>query len=772
MNNVVGGSVVWDLNINDKGFTKGLQGAKDAVNKAAQDVDGVVSNLSQSVSSAFKRAEDSSLKFATGLGAVTAGLVGAIGFGVKVAADVETARQGFVTLLGSVEAADAAINQIRRDAAQTPFEFSGLVRANQLLTQVTKDSDRSEKLLLNVGKALSAAGKSGAELDNVIVNLQGIANTASISALDIKQFGFAGINILELLADQYGVTKEAAAEMVKESDDAFGDLEKAFEKAGTGSGKFARAFVDQAGTFNQLRSNFSDVTSQIAADIVVQTGIFDAVKKAFSGLIDTLQRLQPSIVQGIKDFMQFIVDNGPVVAGIILGGLAPAFAGLATAIGTAVINLAPFIAAGVLIAIAVKGIVDSLGGWQATQEKLNGVLSNLADIFNTYIRPAFEDLWSAIRDNLVPVLKDLWDAVGPILGPVLEALAKILGGALLVAIVAITKGITIMVNQFADGARNFGNTVTAIKDFVSSIPGAIDNFARGVQDSAQNISKFFTETIPNAISNLPNAIKTSLKESILSFVDFIGYVTGLVVYGIPKIVESVKIGIEQMGTDITNFFNALPQRIADTFMSVVESVRVGMSNARNDASNGANNIVESISSFFNTLPARASEAFGRTADTIIQRLREAFESAQAEVSTWPDRFRQWGRTVVTSFAQGIRDAVDSIVDAFRQGLDRARRVIEGHSPPKEGPFKNIDKWGFNVGQAWVDGMTEAINGVDLSSPTLQMAKLPARPENTSTQRGSGITINIDQMNVRDEGDIRRVSEELGFRIDMSPTFIG
>lgn len=474
MANLSGGSVIWKLDVDKANLSKGLSDAKNEVANAAKDIDGSISSIKKSgggLGQMFREAADESRNFALGLGAVAVAGFGAVGFGVQMAGDIETARQGFTTLLGSTEAADAAIAQIKKDAASTPFSFAGLVKVNQLLTQVTKDAPRSEAMILNVGKALAAAGKGGAELDNVSVNLQQIANTGKITEMDIRQFGFSGINILELLANYYGTTKEAASDMVKNSSDAFADLEGAFAKAGGAGGAFERAFIDQAGTFNQLMSNVGDIVSQTAAEIVVSTGIFDAVKNALAGFISTLVTFQPQIVQGIKDFIMFVTENGPIIAGIILGALTPAFVALAASIGATLLTLAPFMAAGALIALMVQAVVVQLGGWDVAQQKLNSALQTLGNLYNTLIKPALDSLWSTIQNQLLPPLRELWNQVSPILTPALKVLGTIIAGFLYGAFIVIIEVLKLVITWVGQTLEKWN----ALISFFKSIPDSIKN---------------------------------------------------------------------------------------------------------------------------------------------------------------------------------------------------------------------------------------------------------------------------------------------------------
>lgn len=264
------GRIYFTLDLDDSKFKRGMAGAETMSGKLGAQAE-------QLASTVYKTAKRIAIfsGVMVGLGAY---------LGVKFDAQMETARQGFINLLGSAQKADKTIARIKKEAARTPFEVAGLTAATQLLASVTKDGEKSIDVLLNIGKALAAAGKGQAELDRIILNLQQIGLTGKITEMDIRQFGMNGINILELLADYYGTTKEKASEMVKESKNAFEDLTKAFEKAGTGAGRFANSFTLQAGTFNQLVSNMKDTANQTLGFIFEP--LFNSLKKAMSALLE------------------------------------------------------------------------------------------------------------------------------------------------------------------------------------------------------------------------------------------------------------------------------------------------------------------------------------------------------------------------------------------------------------------------------------------------------------------------------------------------------
>lgn len=218
-------------------------------------------------------------------------------FGLKTAADLESSRQGFVTLLKSADKADETMARIKREAARTPFEIAGLTRATQLLASVTKDGNKSIEILLDVGESLAAMGKGQEELDRIIVNLQQIGSAGRATMLDIRQFAFAGIPIFELLEEQTGKTGEALQDMISDGGITFELLVEMFQRATDEGGQFFGAFENQSGTFNQLLSNMKDNFMIFASDFVTQTGLFDRAKEALASFGNFIQENKEQIIE-------------------------------------------------------------------------------------------------------------------------------------------------------------------------------------------------------------------------------------------------------------------------------------------------------------------------------------------------------------------------------------------------------------------------------------------------------------------------------------------
>lgn len=243
--------------------------------------------------------------------AIGTAAVGALGYGVKIAADLQTAEVGLTTLLGSAEAAEKTIARLKVEAARTPFELPGLTQATQLLTSVTKDGDRSIDILLDVGEALAAMGKGQAELDRIIVNLQQVAAVGKAATIDIKQFAFAGIPIYEMLTETTGKSGEALEELISSGGVTFDLLTQMFDEANDAGGRFADAFANQGGTFNQALSNMKDALGIFLADVATQSGLLDGLSQAFMGVANVVGNYEEVLANAKEAFINFfeLVDE-------------------------------------------------------------------------------------------------------------------------------------------------------------------------------------------------------------------------------------------------------------------------------------------------------------------------------------------------------------------------------------------------------------------------------------------------------------------------------
>lgn len=180
--------------------------------------------------------------------------------GVEYNAQIESYRVGLTNMLGSAEAANEAMKAIQEDAARTPFDVASLTQANQLLISAGENAGYSRKVIMALGDAVSAAGGGNAELSRMAANLQQIANVGKASAIDIKQFAYAGINIYQVLADYTGKSVQDVQSMTVSYD----LLSEALIAASEEGGRYYNAMDTQSQTMNGRVSTLKDNVSQLA----------------------------------------------------------------------------------------------------------------------------------------------------------------------------------------------------------------------------------------------------------------------------------------------------------------------------------------------------------------------------------------------------------------------------------------------------------------------------------------------------------------------------
>lgn len=193
----------------------------------------------------------------------TAALSGAkqfVSMGIEYNAQIESYRVGLTNMLGDAQAANEAMAAIQEDAARTPFSVDSLTQANQLLISAGENADYSRKVIMALGDAVSATGGGNVELSRMAANLQQIANVGKASAIDIKQFAYAGINVYQVLADYTGKTVQEVQNMTISYD----VLSQALIAASEEGGRYYNAMDTQSQTMNGRVSTLKDNVSQLA----------------------------------------------------------------------------------------------------------------------------------------------------------------------------------------------------------------------------------------------------------------------------------------------------------------------------------------------------------------------------------------------------------------------------------------------------------------------------------------------------------------------------
>lgn len=401
-----------------KEFAQKLKEAQAQLNTTAQGLktaEGYMNSFGDAASGSSK-----SLAGAIAQGTIMAGVFsklgsaalsaaeGFISSGIEYNAQIESYTVGFTNMLGSAEAARQAIDQIQQDAARTPFSVEALTQANQLLIGAGENATYAEKTIMALGNAVSATGGSNAELSRMAANLQQIANVGKASAIDIKQFAYAGINIYGLLADYTGKSTAEVQKMTISYD----LLTAALQKASEEGGRYYNAMETQSQTMSGRIETLKDNWSQLLGTLT--EGLTETEGKLVTAASGWVQRLQEAFeTSGANGLMQaggHIVDD-------IATGISDGIPSLATQAAGAVQNFALYLQDNT------GQIVDT--GGQLLTSLANGILSTAPIVANAAVQTV-----SSFAVELWNNADEIFTAGADLLGKLVEGFLSLTGNVI------------------------------------------------------------------------------------------------------------------------------------------------------------------------------------------------------------------------------------------------------------------------------------------------------------------------------------------------------
>ena len=169
MPNEVGGSVVWNLDVEKGKLSEGLRSARSEVEKTADFGEKRFSSMAKSMTNSMKLAENGSKMFATGLLAVGASLGSVLGLGLKTAGEFETLQTALETVTGSSDLASKAMETIKKTAKDSPFfEVGTLAQFVQLMAASGQKIDDAIASGIKFGDVTAAFGKGNFEYKDTL----------------------------------------------------------------------------------------------------------------------------------------------------------------------------------------------------------------------------------------------------------------------------------------------------------------------------------------------------------------------------------------------------------------------------------------------------------------------------------------------------------------------------------------------------------------------------------------------------------------------------
>ena len=317
-----------------------------------------------------------------------------ISTGVDYNSQMEQYTVAFTNMLGSADKAESALAQIKQDAAKTPFDTAGLVKANQYLISTGEDAKSARNIIMALGDAVKATGGGNDELSRMAQNLQQIKNAGKATSADIKQFAYAGIDVYGILADYTG---KSTADVQKMSI-GYDLLTNALLSASEEGGRYFGAMETQSQTLDGRISTLKDNATQLSG----------ALTEGLASTKGELVNVATGWVQELTDSLQTggvasMVETGGVLAGEAIDSFTDYAVNNMDGVLDTGLDIAQNLASGVvqnapkLLESAVTITGSFIGG---VAEKAPDILASGAELTGEMVRGVLslgQDMWDAAK---------------------------------------------------------------------------------------------------------------------------------------------------------------------------------------------------------------------------------------------------------------------------------------------------------------------------------------------------------------------------------------
>jgi tape measure domain-containing protein len=386
--------------------------------QAAKSVTGLRSKLG----GAFTVLTGASASLLGGLGALATA-----GWGVKLAAEAETAQTSFTTLLGSAAKARTMMKELNQFSDTTPFESQEIIKSGRILLAMGEDAGNVMTKLKMLGDLASG---SASQIDELAMAYGKIQSKGRAQAEQLDMFAERGVPIYATLRKQLGMTREEYTKFQKKGHVTPQMVTKALEEMTAKGGAFFKGTENQSKTLQGVWSNLVDGVKRFARElgtILVEVFDFKNLMRGATSLFDTLRDGLKWIAPFFVAWRQLVVaqftaiGNGlKALADLAKPVLQPLVDAFHWAFGEGLTDAREAVIATIA---AVEYVLTNFGKlWEVITGEVAlwgvGMFNDLAHLFGTRIPLVFTefatatmDFFSTLGQNIAGAMQEIWKAI-------------------------------------------------------------------------------------------------------------------------------------------------------------------------------------------------------------------------------------------------------------------------------------------------------------------------------------------------------------------------
>ena len=356
----------------------------------------------------------------------------------------------------------------------------------------------------------------------------------------------------------------------------------------------------------------------------------------------------------------------------------------------------------------------------------------------------FRQFWINLWENVKEVAIAVWEAIKNFFSAAWEAISS--------TAQAVWNGIKDFFSGLWEGIKTiFSTVVEVIKTIITTY---------------FNIYKTIITTVLNAIktvfTTVWNGIKTVVTTVVTAIQTFITTAWNAIKNTVTTVLNAIK-------TVITTVWNAIKSAVTSVVNAIKNVISTVWNGIKNTVSTVVNGIKNTVSTVFNNIKSSISGTMGN----IVSVIKNGFNQAISFITSLPSKALQWGKDMIMGIVNGIKSCIGAVGDAVSSVANKIKSFLH-FSVPDEGPLTDYESWMPDFMKGLAKGIEDsksmvakAMNGVAADmvlnpSATVQEISVSGNGGDGVSQGGSinGPLIEVKEMNVRSEEDIRKISQQL------------
>lgn len=687
----------------------------------------------------------------------------------------------------------------------------GVDEAETMVDQMAKTASTTNTSVAQLGEGILTIGATAKSIKGGTAEL----NTAlGILANNGIKGAEGGTHLRNIILSLQNPTDKAATQMealglsvydsegnMRSMNDILGDLNKSMdgmtsaEKSNIISTIFNKtdlssvnALLANTGeTWDSLQKSITDSggAAQQMADTQLDNlqGQITILKSALEGLAISFGELLMPAIKQIVGWVQKFVDwlNGmndgtkKVIMTVAL---------LAAALGPVLIVIGKVISAvGTIMTVVPKiaGVINTVKGAFAAlnttmlANPITLIIAAIAALVAAFIYlwnncDGFRQFWIDLWENVKQTAVTVWNAIKEFFAQVWEAIKTIFSTVFEV----IKTLVTTYFNLYKTIIQTVFNTV---KTVITTIWESI----KGVFTTVFNVIKTLVTTYFNIYKTIIQTVLTIIQMVITTVWNTIKTVITTVLNAIKTIFSTVWNAIK---TIISAVVGAIKGLITGNFTAVKNSITTIMNTIKSTISTIWNTIKSTISTVLGAIKGAVTSVFSGIVNAVksamvnvLSAVKSGFANVKNHITGLASQAFTWGRDLVMGIVNGIRSCIGAVADAASSVASKIRSFLH-FSVPDEGPLTDYESWmpdfmdglakGIEKSRGMIQKAVKDVSADMIISPDVKTGSdlsVAGNDRNSTEQSGavhniSGPLIQIQEMSVRNDNDIRKISQEL------------